>query len=92
MINDISIRAEPDSGSDVNVMDEFQFWALQGRSLEEMELKTSKIKLMTLQNKLPEKGEFNTIVRNKTCGIHSRFWVVKGRINSPLLISKSTLT
>ena len=66
MINDISIRAEPDSGADVNVMDEFQFRALQHRSTEEMELKTSKIKLMTLQNELPLKGEFNAIVRNKT--------------------------
>ena len=92
MINDISIRAEPDSGADVNVMDEFQFRALQHRSTEEMELKTSKIKLMTLQNELPIKGEFNAIVRNKTCGIHSRFLVVKGRINSPPLISKTTLT
>ena len=92
MINDISIRAEPDSGADVNVMDEFQFRALQHRSTEEMELKTSKIKLMILQNELPIKGEFNAIVRNKTCGIHSKFLVVNGRINSPPLISKTTLT
>ena len=31
-------------------------------------------------------------MRNQTCGIQSRFLVVKGRINSPPLISKSTLT
>ena len=92
MINDIPIRTEPDSSADVNVMDEFQFRALQHRSTEEMEPKTSKIKLMTLQNELPIKGEFGAIVRNKTCGIHSRFLVVKGRIKSPTLISKSTLT
>ena len=81
MINDISIRAEPDNGAVVNVMDEFQFRALQHRSTEEMEPKTSKIKPMTLQNELPIKGKFSAIVRNKTCGIHSRFLVVKGRIN-----------
>ena len=92
MINDISIRAEPDSGADVNVMDEFQFRALLHRSAEQMKLKDSKIKLMTLQNELPIKGEFSAIVRNQTCGIQSRFLVVKGRINSPPLISKSTLT
>ena len=92
MINDISIRAEPDSGADVNVMDEFQFRALMHRSAEQMKLKDSKIKLMTLQNELPIKGEFSAIVRNQTCGIQSRFLVVKGRINSPPLISKSTLT
>ena len=43
MINDISIRAEPDSGADVNVMDEFQFRALLHRSAEQMELKDSKL-------------------------------------------------
>ena len=91
MINDISIRAEPDSGADVNVMDEFQFRALLHRSAEQMKLKDSKIKLMTLQNELPIKGEFSAIVRNQTCGIQSRFLVVKGRVNSPPLISKSTL-
>ena len=90
MINDISIRAEPDSGADV--MDEFQFRALLHRSAEQMKLKDSKIKLMTLQNELPIKGEFSAIVRNQTCGIQSRFLVVKSRINSPPLISKSTLT
>ena len=31
-INDISIRAEPDSGADVNVMDEYQYSALKHRS------------------------------------------------------------
>ena len=50
MINNISIRVEPDSGADVNVMDKFQFRALLHRSAEQMKLKDSKIKLMTLQN------------------------------------------
>ena len=92
MINDISIRAEPDSGADVNVMDEFQFLGLLDRSAEQMELKDSNIKLLTLQNQLQIKGQFSAIVRNHTCGIQSRFLVVKGRINYSPLISKSTLT
>lgn len=92
MINDILVRAEPDSGADVNVMDEFQFRALKHRSTADLELQRSRIKLMTLQNELPIKGEFKAIIRNKTCGIQSRFLVVKGRINSPPLISKATLT
>ena len=62
------------------------------KSAEQMDLKDSKTKLMTLQNELPIKGEFSAIVRNQTCGIQSRFLVVKGIINSPPLISKSTLT
>ena len=36
MINDISIRADPDSGADVNVMDEYQFRALKFRSSTEL--------------------------------------------------------
>ncbi|CAC5398547.1 unnamed protein product [Mytilus coruscus] len=54
-------------------------------------LEKSKIKLNTLQNSLPIKGEFKTIIRNKTCGTETKFIVVKGKINSPPLISKSTL-
>ena len=74
MINDISVRAEPDSGADVNVMDEFQFRALQHRSAEDLGLQNSKIKLQTLQNELPIKGEFNAVIRNKTCGVRSRLF------------------
>ena len=92
MINDISFRAELDSDADVNVMNKIQFRALLHRSAEQMKLKDRKIKLMTLQNELPIKGEFSAIVRNQTCGIKSRFLEVRGRINSPPLISKSTLT
>ena len=92
MINDISVRAEPDSGADVNVMDEFQFRALQQhRSAKDLGLQNSKVKLQTLQNECPIKGKFNAVIRIKTCGVRSRFVVVKGRINSPPLISKTTL-
>ena len=47
---------------------------------------------MTLQNELPVKRAFRAIIRNKTCGLQSRFLVVKGRINSTPLICKGTLT
>ena len=42
MVNDISIGAEPDSGADVNVMDEYQFRALLHMSAEQIELKNTK--------------------------------------------------
>ena len=42
MINDIPVRAEPDSGADVNVVDEFQFRVLKHRSAEDLELQSSK--------------------------------------------------
>ncbi|VDI07357.1 Hypothetical predicted protein [Mytilus galloprovincialis] len=90
-IDDVDVRVEPDSGADVNVMDENQFVKFQSKTYGSPVLEKSKIKLSTLQNSLPIKGEFTTIIRNKTCGTEAKFVVVKGKINSPPLISKSTL-
>ncbi|CAG2242188.1 unnamed protein product [Mytilus edulis] len=90
-IDDVDVRVEPDSGADVNVMDENQFVKFQSKTYSSPVLEKSKIKLSTLQNSLPIKGEFTTIIRNKTCGTEAKFVVVKGKINSPPLISKSTL-
>lgn len=90
-INDISIRAEPDTGADVNVMDEYQYSALTHRSETDLRLTGSNIKLRTLQSELPVKGEFTATVRNLTCGVPTKFIVIRGRINSAPLISKNTL-
>lgn len=91
MVNDIHIRAEPDTGADVNVMDEYQHRALQHRSEYDMTLGDSQTKLRTLQNELPVKGQFDAVLRNQTCGKRTTFIVIKGRINAPPLISKNTL-
>jgi hypothetical protein len=91
-IDDVDVQVEPDSGADENIMDEHQFKALIHRSKDHQTLKESRTKLSTLQNKLPVKGEFSTTVRNKTRGVSTKFIEVKGRINSPPLISKPTLT
>ncbi|XP_038054673.1 uncharacterized protein LOC119726895 [Patiria miniata] len=90
-IDDVDVRIEPDSGAEVNIMDEHQHKALQHRSSNPQSLQASHIKLHTLQSDLPVKGEFRTIVRNDTRGAATKFVVVKGRINSPPLISKNTL-
>ena len=45
-----------------------------------------------VQHKLELKGEFQTVIRNWTCGKVTKFAVVSGRIHSPPLISKETLT
>lgn len=90
-IEDVEVRAEPDSRAEVNVMDEHQFKALANRSNVKLTLQPSRVKLSTLQNELPVKGEFTATIRNQTCGAVARFVVTKGRINSPPLISKSTL-
>ena len=91
MVNNIHILAEPDTGADANVMDEYQYRALQHRSEYDMELRNSQTKLRTLQNELPIKGEFDAVLRNQTCGKRTKFLVIKGRISSPPLISKNTL-
>ena len=72
-------------------MDEYQFRALLHRSETKPELQPSKMKLSTLQNELPVKGEFFTTLRNKTRGTRAKIVVIRGHINSPPLISKGTL-
>ena len=91
MVNDNHIRAEPDTGAVANVMDEYQYRALQHRSEYDMELRNSQTKLRTLQNELPIKGGFDAVLRNQTCGKRTKFLVIKGRISSPPLICKNTL-
>ncbi|CAC5388769.1 unnamed protein product [Mytilus coruscus] len=87
-IDDLDVKVEPDSGADVNVMDENQFLTFQKKTYGNPVLEKSKIKLSTLQNSLPIKGEFTTVIRNETCGTETKFIVVKGKINSPPLIRK----
>ena len=90
-IEDVGVRAERDSGAEVNVMDKHQFKPLTNRSSVKLTLQPSRVKLSPLQSELPVKGEFTTIVGNQTCGAVARFVVTRGRINSPPLMSKSTL-
>ena len=92
-IEDVDVRTKPDSRAEVNVMDEHQFEALTNQTSVNLTLQPSKVKLSTctLQSELPVKGEFTATVRNQTCGAVARFVVTRGRINSPPLISKSTV-
>ena len=90
-IGDVKTDIEPDSGADVNLMDEHQFKALIHRSREPLNLQRSETKLYDLQRKLPVKGEFSTVIRNETCGTPAKFVVLQGRMNSPPLLSKETL-
>ena len=46
MVNDMHIRAEPDTGADVNIMDEYQYRAsLQHMSTSKMDLQNNRVKL-----------------------------------------------
>ena len=82
---------EPDSGAEVNVMDERQYSALQRKTYEDISLKASNTKLSTLQNELKVSGEFKATVRNQTRGTQTTFVVVKGKSNSPPQLGKKAL-
>ena len=73
------------------MMDEYQFKALKRRSQEIKELEPTRDTLRTLQSNLTVKGEFTTTLRNKNRGTQSKFLVIKGKMDSPPLLSKSTL-
>ena len=73
-------------------MDERQYGALKRKTLDDITLKTSNTKLSTLQNELKVSGEFKATVRNQTRGTETTFVVVKGKINSPPLLGKKTLS
>ena len=91
-IEDVEVKVEPDSGAEVNLMDEHQFKALWNRCREKKPiLQPSETKLNTLQSNLTVKGQFEAAIRNKTCGTLTRFFVIKGRINSLPLVGKNTL-
>ena len=89
-IENVDVRAESDSGAEVNVMDEHQFKALTNRTNVNT-LQPRRVKLNTLQSGIPVKGEFTATVRNKTCGAVARLLVVNGRIYFPPLIGNCTL-
>ena len=90
-IGDIDAFVGPDSGASANVVDEYQFKALKHRSQEIKELETSKDTLKTLQSDLTVKGEFTATLPNKNRGTQSKLLVVQGKMDSPPLLSKSTL-
>ena len=57
-IEDVDVDIEPDSGAEVNVMDEHQFKELKNRTSQDLTLAPSRTKLNTLQSELSVKREF----------------------------------
>ena len=90
-IGDIDAFVEPDSGASANVMDEYQLKALKYRSQKIKELEPSRDTLKTLQSDQTVKGEFTATLRNKNRGTQSKFLVIQRKMDSPRLLSKSTL-
>ena len=65
-LNDIIVKMAPDSGADINIMDEDKYRALRCKTGVILTLQESKTKLSTIQNELSVSGEFKAIARNKT--------------------------
>ena len=91
VINDVLVHMEPDSGADVNVMDEYHYMALKRKSYENIALQESSTGLNTLQNELHVSGEFNATARNETRGTDTTFVVINGKINSSPLLGRRKL-
>ena len=64
-INGVTIQAEPDSGSDTNIMDEGQFKKLQQQA-PEVKIRDTKVKLKTLKEELPVIGDADVEMSNQT--------------------------
>ena len=79
VINDVIVHMEPDSGADVNVMDEYHYMTLKRKSYENIALQESSTRLNTLQNELHVSGEFKATARNETRGTDTTFVVIKIR-------------
>ena len=74
-------------------MDEYHFKALKHRSQEipVKGLHPSRDTLKVLQSDLEVKSKFSATLQNKSCGTSSKFLVIQGIVDSPLLKSKSRL-
>ena len=84
VINDVIVHMEPDSGADVNVMDEYHY-------NENIALHDSSTRLSTLQNELHVSGEFKSTAHSETRRTDTTFKVIKGKINSPPMLGRRTL-
>ena len=66
VVNDVIVHMEPDSGADVNVMDEHQYCVIKRKTYDSIPLKDSTAKLSTLQNELGVSGEFQASLMPET--------------------------
>ena len=89
-INGININAEPDSGSDTNIMDESQFSDLQGKA-PEIRLQSTMLKLKALKEALPVTGEAKIDMSNANRRVQTTIIVMRGKIDSPPLIGREIL-
>ena len=90
-INDVEMKMEPDSGAEVNLMDEHQFKSLKKKMSYEAKLQKSKVKLKTIQGELTTKGEFLARIGNTNKQIEAKIIVITGHMDSAPLLGRETL-
>ena len=89
-INGHKTLVVPGTGAESNITDEIQFQALKNKS-PELQVYHSKLKLNTLKEKLPVKGESTVSIENETRITQAPLVTVQGRINSLPLLGRKTL-
>jgi len=89
-IDGVPAMCEPDNGAFTNLMDEYQYRALQKHNHTIQNLDPPSVGVKTIQCKLEPIGEFRATVRTKYRGIRTTFTVLKGKMDSPPLLSKDT--
>ncbi len=84
----VSALVEANSGTFACIMDEHQYKALKKRGSRIKDLQPPSIGVKTIQCKLTPVGEFQTTIGNKHRTIEATFTVIKGKMDSPPLLSK----
>ena len=89
-INGIETAVEPDTSTDTNIMDEYQFRKLQTER-PEMALQESSVKLKALNHDLTVMGECTVNLENPMRAITATIMVAKGKIDSLPLLGRPSL-
>ena len=89
-INGIETAVEPDTSTDTNIMDEYQFRKLQTER-PEMALQESSVKLKALNHDLTVMGECTVNLENPMRAITATIVVAKGKIDSLPLLGRPSL-
>lgn len=93
-LNGVKTQMAVDSGASVNIMDEKRFQKIQERSVTKLHLRKCKTKIYgyASNKSIALAGKFDTIIENKRTMLPVTFVVVKGTIDSDILLGYETAT
>ena len=91
-VEGVEFQADPDSGSQANLMDEQQFKTLQQQAKYCIVLGAPKSKLVSVsREQLQLKGMFYGTISTSKTEIVDRIYVLKGTLDGPMILSESAL-